>query len=323
MIGFARAQEDRIEEALASRGDAAVRWRRGEPSQADAWWVCGTRTRPLADGSLRIAPSEPGGRAVRLALPQVSRPIAFAEPLARRDFEPAYSFALDDPASMAAVLEVMETKWLASTAVRRWLAGRLIAAEDALTHRIYHLLRGDALLGVVDRAEAIGWSPEATIADLAEASWIGLPPNARDIPQSFQRATISDLVWDYVLRAEFDLLPARYRSDRIYFRRPPRVAPGQIGDEHVRVMRELAVRAASFDELLERTGFGPDPLARALAALYFTGSITSNPRRAGQEAPSPACSAASSLWAPSREGSPFGPAAARTSRSTTPASLPK
>lgn len=329
MIGFSHEQEARIEGALASRPDAAVRWRTGALSRADAWWVSGTRTQLLADGSLRVGSLEPGGRSVRLAMEQVTRPIAFSEPLAGRDFEPAYSFALEDPASMSTILAVMETKWLASTAVRRWLAGHLIAAERALTQRVYHLVREERLLAVVDRAEEIGWAPGLTVGELADASWLARPVSARDIPASYQRATISELVWDYTLRAQSDLLPARYRSDRIYLRRPPKVAPDRIGDDHLLVMRALAVRPGSFVELVERTGLGSVQLAHALAALYFTGSITSNPRRAGHAAASAriaagASSTNASLWGPSKTGSGFDVVAiGQTADFTVPASLPK
>lgn len=329
MIGFSRAQEDRIEKALADRPVAAVRWRTGALSKADAWWVSGTRTQLLDDGSLRIGSLEPGGRSVRLALEQVTRPIAFAEPLASRDFEPAYSFGIDDPASMATILAVMETKWLACTAVRCWLAGHLIAAEHALTQRIYHLVRGERLLAVVDRAEAIGWVSGLTVEELADANWIARPMSARDIPHSFQRATISELVWDYALRSQSDLLPARYRSHRIYFRRPPKVAPDRFGDEHLLIMRELAVRPGSFAELVERTGLGSVQLAQALAALYFTGSITSNRRRVPHAEQSSriatgAASTNASLWGPSKTGSGFDVAAIGAAADfTVPASLPK
>lgn len=328
MIGFSREQECGIENALASRADAAVRWRTGALSRADAWWVSGTRTQLLADGSLRIGSPEPGGRSVRLALAEVNRPIAFAEPLANADFEPAYSFGIDDPASMSTILAIMEAKWLAHTAVGRWLAARLIASEGAPTQRIHHLVHGEKLLAVVDRAEAVGWVPGLTIEELAEASWVERPMGAGKIPHSFHRATISDLVWDYALRSQSDLLPARYRSDRIHFRRPPKIAPDRIGDEHLLVMRELVVRPATFAELAERTGLGSVQLAQALAALYFTGSITSNPRRAQHASPSrPGAGAPStnaSLWALSRNGSGFEAVApAKGADFTVPAALPK
>lgn len=327
MIGFSPRQESDIDQFLTNRAHGAVGWRTGPVSQADAWCVNGARAQLLPDGSVRIGSAEAGGRSVRLALTDVSRPIAFSQPLASLDLEPAYSFSIGEPASLCTVLDVMETRWLACTAVRRWLAGRLIAAEQTLTQRIYHLARGDRLLAVVDRTGDIGWLPGATVEELEAANWEGRPASAGFIPHSFRRTTISELVWDHAVRAKADLLPPRYRSSRIYLRRPPKIAPSLIGDDHVLVMKELDARPASFTELVQRTSLDSVRLAQALAALYMTGSITTNQRRAGPvlragSAATAALAANSSLWCLDREESGFGPhALAQVADLTVPASL--
>lgn len=328
MIGFSPRQESDIDQCLAKRGQGAVGWRRGPVSQADAWCVNGARAQLLPDGSLRIGSAEAGGRSVRLALTDVSRPIAFSEPLASLDLEPAYSFSISEPASVCTVLDVMETRWLACTAVRRWLAGRLIAAEETLTQRIYHLVRGDRLLAVIDRTGDIGWLPGVAFEELEAADWEGRPGSAGFIPDSFRRTTISEVVWDFALRSTADLLPARYRSSRIYLRRPPKIEPSLIGDDHLLVMRELVVRPASFIELVQRTRMDSLRLAHALAALYITGSITTSKRRAGlavraRSAATAALAAHPSLWCLPPEESGFGShALAHAPDSTVPASLP-
>jgi hypothetical protein len=285
VVGFSRGQELVIEKLLADRADAAVAWRIGALAQADAWWANGARTQPLDDGSLCIDPGEPGGRQVRLAPGDVSRPIAFSMPLASRDFEPAYSFRIDDPASMASVLQVMQTKWLAGTAVRLELAGRLIAAEHSLAGQDHELVGGGRVLAMLLRTGDVALMPGLTLDDLDDASWRSAPATAASIPASFQRTSISDLVWSFALRSQADLLPARYRSNPIYFRRPPKVAQALVGDEHLLVSRELALGPASFAELEDRTGLPSTELARALAALYLAGSITSNPRRVERAVP--------------------------------------
>ena len=86
-------------------------WRIGERPEADAWWANGQRAQLLDDDSLRIASGVPGEPPVRLSLADVKRPIAFSEPLADPDFEPAYRFRLDEPATMAALLSLIQTQW--------------------------------------------------------------------------------------------------------------------------------------------------------------------------------------------------------------------
>jgi hypothetical protein len=67
----------------------------------------------------------------------------------------------------------------------------------------------------------------------------------------------------------------------MFFRRPPRIDPVLVEEEHLLVMRELAIRPATFDELKTRVEMADDLLARTLAALYYVGSITTNRSRAG------------------------------------------
>jgi hypothetical protein len=63
-------------------------------------------------------------------------------------------------------------------------------------------------------------------------------------------------------------------------RRPPRVATEMIDDVHLQVVRELALSPSRFADLMDRTEYDARTLSRTLAALYYVGSITSNPDRA-------------------------------------------
>jgi hypothetical protein len=200
MIGFSREQEQAVEQLLARRADPAVHWRLSGPAEADAWWANGARTQPQADGSLRVGAGDPGGRAVRLSLLEIDRPLAFAEPLAHGGFEPALSFRFTDPASIHAVLTVMQTRWLASTVARQWLASRLVAAEQALTDRITHVESHGRLLAVIDPAGSVGLAPSLTVQELEDASWVARPAAARFLPPSFHKTSVEELVLSYTRR---------------------------------------------------------------------------------------------------------------------------
>jgi hypothetical protein len=309
LLGFSREARMQVQDVLALRSDAPVRWRIGELSEADAWWASGSRAQLLADGSLRIGPADAGGRSVRLALDEVPCPVAFSEPLACRDFEPAYTFRTEDPASMAAMLATLETRWLGCTAARLWLAARLVESDEALHQRVYHLVAAGRLLAVVDRIEAVGFAPGVKLEDLEAAQWVGRPSSAAFIPPTFGVTTMSELLWSYAVRAHADLLPARYRSSPIYFRRPPKLPQRRLGDDHLHVMRELFAGPATFGALQRSTGIAPPQLARALAALYLTGSITSNPQRvprpAGFAASHGSTSEQASVWSPTGQASGY------------------
>jgi hypothetical protein len=210
MIGFSRGQELALDQLLRRRPAPAVHWRVGRLQDADAWWANGARTQVLGDGSLRVAPGEPGGGAVRLSLLEVNRPLAFAEPLAHPDFEPALSFRFTDRASIHSLLDVMQTRWLAATAARLWLAARLAATQHELTHPVYHVASRGRLLAVIDRSGDVGIAPGLTVPDMEDASWVPRPLAARFFPPSFHRTTIAELVRSHALR----VLPAKPSTSR-------------------------------------------------------------------------------------------------------------
>jgi hypothetical protein len=133
---------------------------------------------------------------------------------------------------------------------------------------------------VVNLQGEVGVLPTAGPADFEDAIWTPRPAAAGDIPEQFVRASLSQLMWQYALRTTRDLLPKRYRSGLLYFRRPPRLPQRMLKDSHLLLERELAAMPASFDDLLERTGLSSARLSQDLAALYLVGAITSNPKRA-------------------------------------------
>ena len=55
-------------------------------------------------------------------------------------------------------------------------------------------------------------------------------------------------------------------------------------DPQLLLLRELSVQAGDFENLRQRTGLTPTQLARELASLYFAGSVTTTPDKAGTSA---------------------------------------
>jgi hypothetical protein len=116
--------------------------------------------------------------------------------------------------------------------------------------------------------------------EFENAMWERLPSSAGAIPEHFVRSSLSRLMWQFAVRTSCDILPRRYRTGFLYFRRPPRLPPRLITDSHLLLLRELACAPGDFEALQQRTGLGSPALARDLAALYFVGAITGNARRA-------------------------------------------
>jgi hypothetical protein len=278
LAGFSSQQESELAATLSSAAPGAMVWEPGRMAQADAWWVNGSRVEWLGNDSVRITAGDPSGRALQLRLLDVDRPIAFSTPLVCGDFQPAYSFDAASRRSMNAVLEKFEA-WLSPVSAQFCLASHIVEHEIALGSGTFQVHLNSTLLAVVNIPGEIAVLPNAGPADFEEAVWSRRPRGA-EIPENFVRTSLSQLMWQYATRTQRDVLPRHYRTGLLYYRRPPRLPQRVVLDSHLLLMRELACAPASFEALQGRCGLDADQLARDLAALYFVGSITSNPKRA-------------------------------------------
>jgi hypothetical protein len=278
LAGFAAQQVAELDAMLRRSAPGRHVWQIGHFSDADAWWLNGARTQRVADDTIKILPSIPTERSLQLDMLQVDRPIGFSKPLAFTPSETNYTF---DPASVSSINAVLEKfeGWLQPVAAQFSLAARIIEQETVLGSAMYHVMLNGRLLAVVDMKGDIGVFPSAGPADFDDAMWVRQPEKT-EIPDSFFRTSLSELMWQYAIRTTRDVLPKRYRSGMLYFRRPPRLPQRLMSDAHMLLMRELSASAGTFADLQQRTGMAAAPMAKALAALYLVGTITSNPKRA-------------------------------------------
>jgi hypothetical protein len=278
LAGFAAQQVAELDAMLRRSAPGRHVWQIGHFSDADAWWLNGARAQRVTDDTIRVLPSIPTERSLQLDMPQVDRPIGFSLPLAFVPSEPSYTF---DPASVPSINAVLEKfeGWLQPVAAQFSLAARLIEQETVLGSAMYHVMLNGRLLAMVDMKGDIAVLRSAGPADFDDAMWMRQPEKT-GMPDSFFRTSLSELMWQYAIRTSRDVLPKRYRSGMLYFRRPPRLPQRLMSDAHMLLMRELSASACTFAELQQRTGMAAAPMAKALAALYLVGTITSNPKRA-------------------------------------------
>jgi hypothetical protein len=209
----------------------------------------------------------------------VGRPVAFARPLPR-DFHALCSFDLSSRASIQAVLGKFES-WLAPVAAQFCLAAHIAEHQSALGRGVFDLSMGGTLIALVDMQGEAAVKATAGPIDFEGAVW-GRRNGPFLIPESFVRTSLSQLMWQYAVRTQRDLLPKHYRTAVLFFRRAPRLPQRMLKDSHLLLMRELAAGPATLPELAQRCRAPELQVARDLAALYLVGSITSNPRRASQ-----------------------------------------
>lgn len=278
VAGFSAEQSDRLGAALAGAAPGPLAWEIRTLAEADAWWVNGSRVQLLADHTLRVPPGFPTERALQLHLPDIDRPVAFSTPVACAEITPAYTFDAESVPSMAMALEKFEA-WLSPLAAQFSLASHIVEGEVALGRGVFEVILDGQMLAVVDMHGETGLLPGTSPMDFEDAEWRRRDPSA-GIPENFLRTSLSLLMWQYCTRTRRDLLPRHYRTSPLYFRRPPRVPHRVMRDSHLLIMRELARGPATLEGLRQRTSLPALQLARDLAALYFVGSITSNPKRA-------------------------------------------
>ena len=284
LIGFGPQQQAYLSNILKARAKT-LRWEPRGYLEADALWINGERVQALGGGLIRVPSQMPTSGAVRLNLQETDRPVAFASPLAA-GFEFPHVFDPFSPDSVAAILSQFESALHLPTALLA-LAATVCELDGTPPSPVYHLVLQGKLIAVINLRGEVGLAPGTSAADVETADWHGMPAAAGDVPQTFQCTSIAEVMWQYAARAPRDVLPDRYRTKPIYFRHAPTVRQALINDSHLVVARELALKPQRFAELLKNTGLGDVELARALAALYYVGSITSDAKRAAPGSGSP------------------------------------
>lgn len=275
LAGFSPEQDRAIQDAAAT--SRITLWACGAMPGADAWMVNGQCTQHLGEGRVRVASRQPGERSVQLELSGQRRPVAIAAPLPPTLVN-ARTFDAGQPQSVVEAIGAFEFA-LAAQAAQYLLAAHVVQHQETLGGGLFEVRAKGQLLAVVDMRGDAAVLASVRPANFERAVWKRADRARLEVPANFSRVSLSELMWRYVSRTTRDLLPQRYRSGPIFFRRPPRVDPVLVDEEHLLVTRELAIRPLAFDELQRVLELPEDVLARTLAALYYVGAITSNRAR--------------------------------------------
>lgn len=245
---------------------------------ADAWIINGQCAQHLGSGRLRVASRQPGRRSLQLQV-EGNRPIAFASPLPS-SVEAGCVLDVANRASILEAIAIFEFA-LAAQAAQYLLAAVIVEQQDSLGSGAFEVRGNRQLIATVDMRGDARVLPSVRPANFAAATWKRVDRHRLEAPANFVRASLSELMWRYMSRtSRTDLLPDRYRTKPIFFRRAPRVDALLVEQEHLLVMRELAIKPATLGELRERVDLDEATLVRVLAPLYYVGSITCTRSRA-------------------------------------------
>lgn len=279
IAGFDDAQQPRLGAALAGAPAGGLAWRLGGLATGDAWCLNGARSSALPDGSVEISTSD-GATPMRIHGQGHDRPMAFSIPFAGHS-STCTTFDLASIESTQAMLAKLEG-WLRPLAVQHWLGSQIMHQRPELSATVFHVSVNGRLVAVVSR-QGVGVLPIADPQRLHEAVWARRPLEAGEIPSHFVRCSLAEVLWNYAMRTDRDLLSPSLRLGPIHWCRVPPLPQRLFNDAHLVIARELAQAPATFWQLRDRTGLGESDLARALAALRIVGAVISERKLVARE----------------------------------------
>jgi hypothetical protein len=276
MAGFSPESEHAVQ--IAAAASRLTQWQCGAMPGADAWFINGQCAQHLGEGHIRVASRHPGGRSQQLQLSGPGRPVAFALPLPP-GLPGICTFDITKSGAIVEAIGFFEFV-LAPQAAQYLLAAQVVEQQEILGSGAFELRAKGQLIAAVDMRGDAGVLASVRPANFEVAVWTRVDRDRFRIPDGFARTSLAELMWRYVSRSSRDLLPERYRQGAVFFRRPPRIDPVLVEENHLLVMRELAIQPCGFDDLKARLELTDAVLAQSLAALYYVGSVTSNAARA-------------------------------------------
>ena len=277
LVGFSAAQQALFETALVVLR-TRLHWRIVALQEADAICVNGSRATSLPDGSLQVLASVAGAASIRIDPNDSDRPLSFSLPLGP-GVVAASTFDMASPASTRAMLEKFEG-WLRPMSVQFCLASRIVQSRLDLSANAYHVTVDGRMVAIVSRRSGVGVLPIADPSHLHKAEWARRPELADEIPGHFIQASLSQVLWQYTMRTQRNLLPTYFRSGPIYWCRAPQLPQRLFSDSHLMIVRELAHAPKSFAELAKRTGLQEAVLSRDLAGLRIVGAVSHDSKQA-------------------------------------------
>jgi hypothetical protein len=282
LLGFDDQDQLKVEQAIANPTVGWPSWELVDFELADAWCINGKNVQHLGGNRVLVNTLLLRQPTISLDPAEITRPIAFTDPMPQ-GLEPAEIVNFRSPELMRIALQRFEA-WLRPLRAQFAMGSELIARESELIKGIYHVIDTHGkLLAVVN---LVKWTaailPIARPIDFEDASWLSRPSMAADVPPNFVVITVVQLMWTYAVRSTKDTLPVRYKKSKIYLRRLPQLPAGWLRDEHLVALRALSAAPRKFVDILKLTELSEVMLARALAALYFAGSITTNQNAAMQ-----------------------------------------
>jgi hypothetical protein len=282
LLGFSRTDANLASAQILSAPVARSRWEVVPFEDADLWLINSSSVRMGAqtseDHGLHIANPDAPHSPLTIYPHQTSRPVAFTEPLPA-NMEVVLSIELSNSYQCASRLNDF-----ASTLPQlcnHFALGEQVASRQSNLHKgIYHLHFEGRQVATVDfEGWQVGVLPAARAIDLALASWRHRPGETAHMPQSFEVFALERLMWVYASRSKAPHLPASYQSELIYLRRLSVLPQSWLHQDHMALISLLSQQPMYLGTLSQQARLPLERLQACLAALYYSGTITTDTRQ--------------------------------------------
>lgn len=282
LLGFSRAKAAtaaaQVGVATTARARVRARWEIVPFDQADIWLIDSQSVSLGDDRGLRIINPDAPQSPLTIYPHQSSRPVAFTQPLPG-DIDAVLSVALDDAFDCAQGLNAFSDA-LCKLCCHFALGEQVASRQSGLVENTYHLHCEGRLVGMVDLAHwQVGLLPEAKPTELALASWRHRPNELQRFPSGFEVLALERLMWVFASRTQSPSLPAAYLSSRIHLRRLSVLPQGWLHDDHMNLIGRLSQQPCTMAMLARLTQLPYKRLNACLAALYYSGTITTDVRQ--------------------------------------------
>jgi hypothetical protein len=277
LLGFDQDQAIQATLKVQAAASANSRWQVVTFEDADMWLLHSSRV-TMGSGTLNIGNPAAPDSPMTIDPSQVSRPVAFTQPLPSM-IDAKLSINLEDAYECATALNQF-AHVLVRLCTFFALGEQVASRQSGLERGIYQLHFESKLVAVVDLSLwQVGMLPDASPLELALASWRHRPYETNYLPAGFKGIALDKLMWVYASRTQTERLPASFRTEPIHLRRLSVVPQSWLHQDHMNVIGLISQQPCLMRTLAQRTQLSDQRLASCLTALYYSGTITTDPRQ--------------------------------------------
>ncbi len=277
LLGFDADQVHQAVEQVSRAATSSSRWEIVPFEDADIWLLYSPQVSLVDNRGLRVDNPDTPQSPLTIYPQQTSRPVAFTQPLPPA-IDAVLSIALHDSYACAQALNQF-AKALRSLCAHYALGEQIAARQSDVVEGAYHLHFEGRMVAMVDLARwQVALSPDAPPLELGLASWRHRPDEARHYPPGFEVLSLERLMWVYASRTSTNRLPEAFQTVPIHLRRLSVLPQSWLHNDHLSLIAHLSHQPCTMATLARQTRLPLKRLSACLSALYYTGTVTLDPR---------------------------------------------